>query len=286
MKKFAVIRSAYAPLYQKGFNEFDDDIFCGWAAEVIESTPEYDLILTHYGVKAYLEPGQLMPVGESYLRERKSLTVTAPFLDVLEGAKVEALPLITLPKGSFLEAVGEEENGYVPVRLPDGKEGYAFSRWLSTRLDSDGMLFSDDGEKWLLEQPRPSDREAFTDSVIGTAKEYLGVQYRWGGKSSFGIDCSGLVFMAYMRNGFLVSRSSRMSDDRGFTKVSADELQPGDKLHFTSPGHIAIYIGDGRFIHSTGNPAYSGVGISSFDPEDPLFLPGIMERFAGADRIF
>lgn len=285
MKQFVIMQSEYAPLYQEGFTELDDDICCGWAAELLESTSEYDYIKTHYGVKAYIKPGHLKYVDEKYLLERKSYIVTSCALDVLSGPKVSALPLMTLPMGSFVERCGEEVNGFFNICLPDGTKGYAYSKWLVPRLDSDGMLLCDDGEKWLLNQPRPVDRDAFIHSVLDTAKEYLGTQYRWGGKTAYGIDCSGLVFMAYMRNGFLVSRSSRMTDDRGFSKVSFENLQPGDMLHFTSPGHIALYIGDGRFIHSTGNPACRGVCISSFCTEDPLFLPGLRERFVGADRI-
>lgn len=283
MKQLVILQSAYAPLYQKGFAEYDDDICCGWAAELLESTPEYDYIRTHYGVEAYLEPGQLKPVSEQYLRERKSLVVIAHCLDILPEPKVTALPVFTLPKGAFVEPCGEEVNAFLRVRLPNGMEGYAFSRRLKPRLDSDGMLLSDDGASWLLNQPRPADRDAFISSVLDTAKEYLGVQYRWGGKTAYGIDCSGLVFMAYMMNGFLVSRSSRMAEGRGFTKVAPEDLQPGDMLHFSSPGHIALYLGDGYFIHSTG---ICGVCISSLHLDDPLYFPGIIERYSGSDRIF
>lgn len=289
MKRFALLSAPYTILYQEGFRENDDDLLSGWAVEILEETEEYVYVKTHYGVRAYARPGLFRDISEETLRARmktgKTLMVTANFIDIFEGPHQTTLKKATLPKGSFVEPVSEAENGFRLVRLADGTEGYAYGRHLSLRLDSDGFLFEEDGEAWLRNQPRPADRERFNRDVIAAAEEYKGCQYRWGGKSPYGVDCSGLVFMAFLKNGFIVPRVAKPKDTRGFTVVPFEQLEPGDMLHFASPGHIGLYIGEGRYIHSTGNPRFSGVTISSFREDDPLYLEGLRERIIRCDRI-
>ncbi|MFQ9395879.1 MAG: NlpC/P60 family protein [Lachnospiraceae bacterium] len=44
--------------------------------------------------------------------------------------------------------------------------------------------------------------------MVASAREFLGTQYRWGSKSSQGIDCSGLAFVSYLDNGLLIYRDA------------------------------------------------------------------------------
>jgi cell wall-associated NlpC family hydrolase len=113
--------------------------------------------------------------------------------------------------------------------------------------------------------------------VIATAKKYLGVPYVWGGTSSRGFDCSGLVQTVFAENGVALPRGSGDQYRQG-RKVARKNLRTGDLVFFhtytSGPSHVGIYVGDGKFLHAESSPR--GVTIT------PLSEPYWDERFLGA----
>jgi cell wall-associated NlpC family hydrolase len=95
------------------------------------------------------------------------------------------------------------------------------------------------------------------NEIVGTAKRFIGVPYRWGGSSpKQGFDCSGLTMVVYQFNGLNLPRSSRQQYRVG-TSVERSELSQGDLVFFATSGgrrvsHVGIYIGSDRFIHAPG----------------------------------
>ena len=89
--------------------------------------------------------------------------------------------------------------------------------------------------------------------VVETARQQVGVPYRYGGESPRGFDCSGLVHYAYARAGIEVPRTTRELL-RHARRVPLSKLRPGDVLFFrVAPpkiSHVGLYIGDGRFVHA------------------------------------
>ena len=105
--------------------------------------------------------------------------------------------------------------------------------------------------------------------VNGTAEQYLGVPYKWGGSTpESGFDCSGYVKYVYGRQGVRLPRTSREQAGAG-VKVSprVASLRQGDLMLFAEPqepiSHVAIYAGDGWIIHSSssgGGVRYDDLG--------------------------
>ena len=94
--------------------------------------------------------------------------------------------------------------------------------------------------------------------IVATAKQYLGVPYKWGGTDPSGFDCSGFVYYVLRSHGINVSRTQNAMYSEG-TPVSKSQLQPGDLVFFQNTykaglSHVGIYVGGGQFIHapSTG----------------------------------
>jgi len=89
-------------------------------------------------------------------------------------------------------------------------------------------------------------------SVIAQAKRFLGTHYLWGGLSTWGFDCSGIIWDVYRAHGLTIPRDADPQRHRG-TPVARNALEPGDLLFFGSPSyaeHDAIYVGDDRMLEA------------------------------------
>jgi cell wall-associated NlpC family hydrolase len=105
--------------------------------------------------------------------------------------------------------------------------------------------------------------EDMTRDIVRYATSFLGTPYVYGGSSAKGFDCSGFTKYVFSQYDIELSRVSGDQVKNG-KKVAKDDLLPGDLLFFTrgkaSIGHVGIYIGENKFIHSS-SPSSGGVRI-------------------------
>ncbi len=92
-------------------------------------------------------------------------------------------------------------------------------------------------------------------SVISYAKTLMGTRYRWGGTSRGGFDCSGFTSHVFAKHGVKLPRTSTSQSQTG-QAVSRGSLKTGDLVFFKTGrssrvNHVGIYIGGGKFIHSS-----------------------------------
>jgi cell wall-associated NlpC family hydrolase len=122
----------------------------------------------------------------------------------------------------------------------------------------------------------PPDQPASRNATAARlATRYLGAPYVWAGASPSGFDCSGLVMYAFGKVGVAIPHNAAQQFRLG-TPVARDQLVPGDVVFFNQLRHNGIYLGDGRFVHST-KPG--GVKIARL--EDEWFR----SRWVGARRL-
>ena len=190
--------------------------------------------------------------------------------------------------------------GWARVELVDGRIGYIRNQYLMEKKFSQAGLWeeklpqsflkrresalSEDRKEGSLLQSSERLEAEFRDAVVRTAMTYLGVQYRWGGKSTAGIDCSGLTSMSYMLNGVLTYRDAQIKPEFPVHEIPREQMKKGDLMYF--PGHIALYIGDQRYIHSTGRIGSGGVVINSMNPLDPDYREDLVKCMYAAGSIF
>lgn len=288
-EQFGLVVSEHCYLRQAGQNDsgIEDEIFSGWAVRIFPETQENGWIRveTHYGYQGYVGMECLRLIGQEELRERQDRRsfwrIGVGEADLLQIPKVQGLPLELLLKNAFVELLTyEEAEGWSRIRTAAGREGFVHTKYLCERKDDDGYLL---GKKDFLKTVA-ADEESFREGLVQSARSYLGTQYRWGGKSSQGIDCSGLAFMSYMENGVLIYRDAKIMDDYPVRAVSAAEIKKGDLIFF--PGHVAMYLGDDRYIHSTATAGSPCVTINSLNPADADYRPDLPEKITGYGSIF
>lgn len=239
---------------------------------------------TFYGYTGYVrkEAVRLVSLEEMMAWEEGGLMVTTAFcVDVVSVPKVQGVRLVSLFRGSLVSVIPYEcgIEGWGKVKLADGRFGYIREQFLENKEFSQAGLWTE-----VLPQKKIVDKDAFRRAVVETAKTYLGIQYRWGGRSTAGIDCSGLTSVSYMMNGILTYRDAKIVDGYPVHEIAGNEKKMGDLLYF--PGHIAMYMGEGKYIHSTGKAGSGGVVINSLNPEDADFRADLAESLYAVGSIF
>lgn len=166
---------------------------------------------------------------------------------------------------------------WVEVMLPDGRKGWTPA--------ADVTEFG----------PWAGKHKPTAKKIVDTAMQFEGTPYLWGGASSKGLDCSGLVRLTWFMNGYLLPRNASQQVKYGREiimvcdhKVAAGSealqqemikrtahLQPGDLVFFGTPEtlwakekitHVGIYIGEGKIIHASHK-----VRVNSLIPGQPDF---------------
>jgi hypothetical protein len=94
------------------------------------------------------------------------------------------------------------------------------------------------------------------DNLIKTSFMYLNAPYLWGGKTPFGIDCSGFTQMVYKLNGYHLLRDASQQATQGEALSFIEESEPGDLAFFDNDEgsiiHVGIIMDDNYIIHASG----------------------------------
>ena len=278
----AIVNIPICPLMSEPRRDCEtaDEALFGMVLEVLEeTTPDYWKVRTHYRYEGYACVRGLV-IGDQCAQEwaalPKKIILHKNTCDVMAHPKVQSWPIVTLPMGAVVAVTQppetapetEELTGWQCVTLPDGAEGYVRSSWLDT----------------CYEKPVDLPEEALRQRLVDTARLFERAHYRWGGKTPLGVDCSGLVSMSYLLNGILIWRDASIKEGFPIHAIELKEAKAGDLLFF--PGHVAMYMGDGRYIHSTGKAGSDGVVYNSLDPAAPDFRADLKEKLNGVGSYF
>ncbi len=92
--------------------------------------------------------------------------------------------------------------------------------------------------------------------IVENSMMYLNAPYLWGGRSPFGIDCSGFTQVIYKLNGFKLPRDASQQAEIGQTLSFIEESESGDLAFFDNAEgniiHVGIMLSDNRIIHASG----------------------------------
>lgn len=255
-KPFALVTSARTFLFDRTTSPRETVSECIIGEPLYLLTDEQDgHFLCHAadGYVGYVQANQVLRVDQKRFGAYVGGGDRAVLLKAVDhdGAK--------LPIGATLKAAAEG------VTLPDGK---------TVRVDPQHL-------RRIAPDPR-------IERIVQTALQMAGTKYLWGGKTADGIDCSGLVQLAFRAHGVHLPRDSDQQAYVGelvATRWHRTRLRRGDTLFFLGRHgtitHTALYLGEDKYIEAAG----PDVRISSFDPSDKRYAERNARAFCFARRV-
>jgi gamma-D-glutamyl-L-lysine dipeptidyl-peptidase len=208
----------------------------------------------------------ILETGERYPEPSRAAMVAPLFLPVFRDPSAQSERLMLLTLGTAVElAQGDPDATYYPIRLPQGRPGYV--------------------EGGALIVPQYPRLDNLGPNLVIVARGLIGVPYLWGGRTPFGLDCSGFVQRVYWLCGHVIPRDAYLqARDERFLPVERGDLKPGDLLFFAGDNdpskrvitHVGMAMGDGRFVHASG-----ALGVAA----TPLDEAPYDRQFWGARRL-
>ena len=158
-------------------------------------------------------------------------------------------PLTEKEFNRWMDGVSYEKSIYRNLITPWGKQRIVKGSFIPFACD---LPFKIGSDEFQLE-------EAFenitSDSIYDIATEYLNSPYLWGGKTPFGIDCSGLTQTVFRFSGINLPRDASQQAEHGM-KIDFTDHQSGDVAFFHNMSgkitHVGILNGKGQIIHASG----------------------------------
>lgn len=173
------------------------------------------------------------------------------------------------------KSAGIVRTAYMGVKLPIvSRKGV----WVELRLP-DGIKGWTRGQQFHLQN------SGTRTGIADTARLFLGAPYLWGGRSTGGFDCSGFVQTVFELNGIKLPRDTSRQIKAG-EEIGTDinMAKEGDLLFFSDKkgklNHIGIYLGNRKFIHSSGI-----VKITALNSEEAVDQDIYINRFMQARSV-
>lgn len=236
----------------------------------------YYLVQTPDGYISWLDDDGFTLMNENQWNEWKSSSKIIYLKEYgfsYSEADEKSQTVSDLTAGNLLKIIGEDGNFFL-VNYPDGRVAYV--------KKDEAKLF----DEWY------SSLNPTGETILKTAYRFMGIPYLWGGTSAKGMDCSGFTKTVYFLNGIILARDASQQVNTGElvdTENGWENLQAGDLLFFGRRAngdkkeritHVAIYIGDGDFIHAAGR-----VKINSFNRSKSYYSDYRKSGFIRAKRI-
>lgn len=171
--------------------------------------------------------------------------ITTDILNVRSAPSTSGDIVTRLSKGTTAKIIGIN-TGWFKIELASGATGYIHPDYVEVVANSVSSTAASSGT---------AASGSVRSQVVDYASTFLGVPYVYGGGSPKGFDCSGFTSYVYKHFNVSLPHSSASQYTR-VSKVSRDNLQPGDLVFFASSAggsrinHVGIYVGNGNFIHA------------------------------------
>lgn len=268
--RYGILNETVVPinLHPKFDSPLADEGLYGMIVKLLKDEGDgWYYVETSYNYNGYVHESNML-LDEDKIKvweEEAKHIIIHSLVDVLPEAKYQGSLQQLLTRGATIISTGKEEKDWAEVQLADGSKGWVRKHFVDKKITS----YNKD------------DEEGLRKSLVDTAMLYMGTQYRWGGKSPLGLDCSGLCSISYLLNGIVIYRDAVRKDEY-MRKIELEEIKLGDLIFW--PGHVAMYIGEDKYVHSSaGN---NGVYLNSLNPEDEDYNDYLAKSITDIGTIF
>lgn len=226
--------------------------------ELLEEIEDFGRIRQQDGYQSWISTQQLAESGAAETSGLEWRLVRSHSARILLAPDTSSAAVRDVVVGSRLPVL-REKGQWSEVVLPAGEKG------------------------WLHNHHFGEIGPASIDSILALAREFLGYQYSWGGKTPKGFDCSGFVQTVFGLHGIQMPRDAHLQHKTHSLSNDHRQARAGDLLFFgenpEKATHVAISLGESRFIH-----AYGLVRENSLAPSDGDFSPKHLETFLSVNR--
>ena len=221
---FGICNLAVIPLRHEASDksEIVSQVLFGEHFEVLEKHNQWYKIKLHYDAyEGWIDSKQMQSISEDSFRTicDNHIILNADLLEYITGPNNLLLPITLGASLSFLN-----------------------------HNDVNTAQFVFEGTKTIGKKNK--------DNLIKTSFMYLNAPYLWGGKTPFGIDCSGFTQMVYKLNGYKLLRDASQQATQGEALSFIEESEPGDLAFFDNDEgsiiHVGIIMEDNYIIHASG----------------------------------
>lgn len=222
--RYGISELAIVPIRSEGSDkaEMINQVLFGEHFKVLENRIKWSKIrLAHDKYEGWICNKQWTEIDKNYYHEldQKKPILTSDLLDIVEHSGP-----ITVPIGSTLPLY-------------------------------DDRSFKINDKEYKYQGPTTSG-STIKDDLVSNAMMYLNAPYLWGGRTPFGIDCSGLTQMAYRLQGYEIPRDAYQQAEIGNTLSFIEESEPGDLALFDNKEgkiiHVGIILENNCILHSSG----------------------------------
>ncbi len=152
--------------------------------------------------------------------------------------------LITTEIVTIIKAVNSSDNLYLSAGSTLSLTDDNFLKIFNKTYHVDDSLIKDS-------------RKSKISQILDSALKFINVPYLWGGRSSFGTDCSGFIQNIFKQAGIALSRDARQQFLHGAAIDNVEDALPGDLMYFHNENkeitHTGLYIGNNQIIHASGS---------------------------------
>src|SRR5690554_292550 len=203
-------------------SEMVSELLFGEHFGIIEKTKGWIKIKIQFdGYEGWIDEKQFQPISENdfNLLSSKEIVLNADLIEYISG----------------------KDNLLFPIPL-----GASLLFLDISSVNTSEFVF--EGLKATIQKPKTE--------ILKTAFMYLNTPYLWGGKTPFGIDCSGFVQMVYKLNGYSLLRDANQQATQGEVLSFIEEAEAGDLAFFDNEDgkitHVGILMNDNYIIHAHG----------------------------------
>lgn len=249
---FVICSAAVAPLRSepREASEMVNQLLLGETARVLEEKPRWLRVAgLHDGYEGWLSITQAFVLSQAALPEWRAPAPQRRNSSFLLQACTPSGQQILIPAGAVLpEALGEP--------APGQRLDYPFGRFeVMAVLPGNPAAARDAITAYTAHAPKEK------AGILHTALLFAGAPYLWGGRSVFGIDCSGFIQIVLQMHGYASPRDAsqqvNMPDSQASLRgTDASGAHPGDIIYFSFDGinvvHVGFYAGGGLLLHASG----------------------------------